>query len=222
VPELCLPADLGEPECGPYLLAVMLNPREPKEHSAFVEACENQVVLNLIARMASRAPPPGMMPLVARAAGGPRLRDKVLQYRGRIHAEAGYVRGEIAGGLLVYLLACAQHDPLNASMERVYHDLYRHGLRGFSRRQLSEIWREFKPAVHLWAALALDRPLWDQGRLAAWLALAESYRLAAEEFRPPKAPPVLVPGEAWRVPPRFRLPRAQLTFPRPEEIKAAL
>jgi hypothetical protein len=200
----------------------MLNPGKPSEHAAFLEACENQVVLNLVAGMSSRVPSRRMMPLVARAAGGPRLRDKVLEYRGRLHAETGYVRGEIAGGLLVYLFACAQHEPGNASMERVYRDLYRGGCRGFSRRQLAEIWKEFKPAAHLWAALRLDRARWEQGRLAVWLALAESFRLAAEEFRPPKAPPVLAPDEAWRVPPRFRLPRLQFGFPRPEDIKAAL
>jgi hypothetical protein len=230
MPDLDLP-DFHLPEAGPYIFAVMLNPAKPDEHRRFVDAVRNTATLNIVGRADPSQLRPSAAPEVARAALGPKLTDVGREYARHL-VSSGYVRGDMAGRLLIFVLSCVEHEPDNASMERTYDafkEAHNNRIKGFSRAQLAKIWSEFKSVSHLWATLLVKRPLWEEAgrtgngsKLADFLSYAEALRTTAEAHRPANSPPILEPDEAWRVPSRFVLPRSQIAFPNPDMLRQSM
>jgi hypothetical protein len=98
------------------------------------------------------------------------------------------------------------------------------------------IWDPYRSVAHLWAAthawelegrlpyLNQDLPIDDSG-VRQYLALTELFRERGEQWAHEKGPPILDPGEMWRVSPETAaaLPSVCYCFYPPDEslLKAA-
>jgi len=155
MPILELP-DLHLPEAGVYLFAVMIGPkRAPAEHCHFVQATRNTAILNVASQIdGSQVRPEGIPDIVA-AATGPNLENIARIYTPDL-LKGGYIRGDMAGRLLMFVLACAEHQPANANLEHAYRTFakaFGHAkMRGGSRAYLAKVWADYGPVSHLWCA----------------------------------------------------------------------
>jgi hypothetical protein len=233
VPELQLP-DLHLSEAGVYLFAVMVYPRDHARHGQFVRSVQNTVVRRMLRDAYPRKIAPDVIPLLVSAAAGPSLDDEARQLAHRLMGP-GYVRPIAAAVMLAFVLACAdapaEREP--ATLEQARRVIATAGgtrasTRGLGRSSLIEIWRDFAPAAHLWAAMTLSPSLWNKSpasgaALAEFLAYAEELRRRGEAHRPARSrTPLLNANETWRVPSRFILPSIKVELPKPGKIKAMM
>ena len=230
MPELALP-DLHLTEAGTYLFAVMLFPRDPDRHVRFVQSVQNTVVRKILRGANPDRVVPDAMSVVVSAAAGPSLEDEVRQAAAHLMGP-GYPRPMMAALTLAYVLGCAEarEKAEPATLEHARRMIATAGgtrasLPGVARSYLINLWRDFSPAVHLWAIKLLFPELWKNSScngaaLAEFLAYAEELRRRGETHRPPRSrSPLLDPSESWLVPSRFDLPAITLELPTPSEMR---
>jgi hypothetical protein len=224
MPELALP-DLHNPEACVYLAAVMFYPRDPQRHQRFLEAVENTLIERVAQRRGSERIPPSMERVALTALLGPKLSEEINKTEGSLLGPT-YPRDQMAGLILVFVLACADAPEeghpatLSYAREVISEAAGRNKILGMGRSSLIRCWRDFAPAAHLTAARLFLPELWQQrahgGRLAEFLAYSEALRLRGEGYRPRRSHTSLLdPRETWRVPGRFILPKVRLVLPKP-------
>jgi hypothetical protein len=134
----------------------------------------------------------------------------------------------MAALIFIFVLSCVKHDPPNATLEHAYKFMRaafdRARVKGASRAYLAQIWTDYSPAAHLWAAKSIAPDLWGQSGmgLATFLSLADRLRAMGEAHKAQKSKgPLLDPRETWTVPSRFILPEVTVDLPTPDMLREA-
>ncbi len=230
MPTLELP-DLHNIEAVVYLYAVMARPAGPSgDHWAFVAGAKNSVTRKILKANPGCEIRSEAIELVREAAAGPTIEEEIRTFW-RDHVTRGLLlRPEIAARLLVMTLSLAEHHAGGALKEKAYR-MWRSiadkkHIPDSSRANLVQIFDDFHPVAHLWAATVIAPSLWERraegGKdLAVFLGFAEQLRKMGEST-PLSQGTLLDPALTWKVPERFILPPWEIPLPTPEMILDAM
>jgi hypothetical protein len=224
--------DLHNTEAGVYLFSVMCNSRGgDDEHRRFIDAVLNHAVSNVLRRNDGKKPiNPEAMDLVANAAVGPRLADIARDQALVLFTRGFHHRGAMAGMLLTFILAYAEHDPANVSKQNAYKMFEKASsdarLPDRSRATLVKVFDDFEPVAHFWAATVMAPQIWGEransgAHLARFLGFAEALRRKAIVVQLDQGP-ALDPAKTWTVPDRFVLPAWDIQIPTPNSLADAM
>jgi hypothetical protein len=193
--------------------------QDHEHHRRLVRAHQDATLLRALKNADPAKIQPAAIPAIVAAAGRPRPQDILRDYAPSLFA-AGYNRGHLAGRLLMFVLACAEHEPEHANLEYAYH-VFKQAfgkarLKGASRAYLTKAWSDYACVSHLWITLELwgACPTTSRG-LADFLEHAESLRKLGEAHRPRKSPPLLDPAATWKMSDLFILPPWEGPLPTP-------
>jgi hypothetical protein len=227
MPELEIP-DLHLPEACTYLMGIMLSPRDHEKALSFMNAVEIAAYRNVAADLDPKQLSRDELERHFATTLSKTLDDWVrdnhkLVFKGRIN------KPELSARLFVYVLSCAAHNPVNATLQHAYKIIqkgfYNSRMTGASRASLIKIWSEYSPVAHLWAANAVGPHLstLSGSRLAEFLSRAERFRAMGEAHKPARSKePLLDPRETWTVPSRFILPEVPIDLPSPDMLREAM
>jgi hypothetical protein len=196
-----------------YLQAVMCSPNDVERQASYTEYLRCQA---LLAELKSRAANELITIATAlRLVASPKSNDIESALKSAAHA------GGIAGQILLFILDEAKLSSSKATLTAAFELVYSKLRDRRSRSHLNEVWNQYAPVSHLWAAQQLlskseapdeagDFPC-SLGQVPLYLAVAEALRQEGEVFRPAHSATFLLDAKkVWKTSPSLNLPRISL------------